>query len=82
MKAPPRGMSAWPGIIERYREFLPVSAKTPVITLLEGNTPLVPAPRLAEATDPFAPSTERQILTAIGVVVVFLVWRFGDDRGA
>jgi len=45
-------MSAWPGIIERYREFLPVSAKTPVITLLEGNTPLVPAPRLAEATDP------------------------------
>ena len=45
-------MSAWPGVIERYREFLPVSAKTPVITLLEGNTPLVPAPRLAEATDP------------------------------
>ncbi|MBI3628172.1 MAG: threonine synthase [Candidatus Rokubacteria bacterium] len=43
---------AWPGIIERYREFLPVSAKTPVVTLLEGNTPLVPAPRLAEATDP------------------------------
>jgi threonine synthase len=48
----PRGMSAWPGVIERYREFLPVSAKTPVVTLLEGNTPLVPAPRLAEATDP------------------------------
>ena len=45
-------MSAWPGIIERYREFLPVSAKTPVVTLLEGNTPLVPAPRLAETTDP------------------------------
>jgi len=45
-------MSAWPGVIERYREFLPVSVKTPVVTLLEGNTPLVPAPRLAEATDP------------------------------
>ena len=45
-------MSAWPGVIERYREFLPVSAKTPVVTLLEGNTPLVPAPRLAETTDP------------------------------
>jgi len=45
-------MNAWPGIIERYREFLPVSAKTPVVTLLEGNTPLVPAPRLAETTDP------------------------------
>jgi threonine synthase len=45
-------MNAWPGVIERYREFLPVSAKTPVVTLLEGNTPLLPAPRLAEATDP------------------------------
>jgi len=31
------------GVIERYREFLPVSEKTPVITLLEGNTPLIPA---------------------------------------
>src|SRR5262247_1543727 len=45
-------MTAWPGVIERYRSFLPVSASTPVVTLHEGNTPLVPAPRLAEATDP------------------------------
>src|SRR5438128_6611631 len=45
-------MRAWPGVIERYGDLLPVSAKTPVVTLLEGNTPLVPAPRLAEATDP------------------------------
>jgi threonine synthase len=44
-------MSAWRGIIEQYREFLPVSDKTPIVTLCEGNTPLVPAPRLAEATD-------------------------------
>ena len=44
--------NAWPGIIERYRRYLPVTDKTPVVTLLEGNTPLVPAPRLAEATDP------------------------------
>jgi threonine synthase len=29
------------GVIERYRKFLPVSEKTPVITLLEGNTPLL-----------------------------------------
>jgi threonine synthase len=42
----------WPGVIERYREFLPVSELTPVVTLHEGNTPLIPAPRLAEATDP------------------------------
>jgi threonine synthase len=41
----------WPGVIERYREFLPVTEKTPVVSLLEGNTPLIPAPRLAEATD-------------------------------
>jgi threonine synthase len=31
------------GVIERYREFMPVSDKTPVITLLEGDTPLIPA---------------------------------------
>ncbi len=37
----------WPGIIEAYRDALPVSANTPVVTLLEGNTPLLPAPRLA-----------------------------------
>ena len=43
---------AWPGVIERYREFLPVTEKTPVVSLLEGNTPLIPALRLAEATDP------------------------------
>ncbi|MDI6873606.1 threonine synthase [Candidatus Solincola sp.] len=33
----------WHGIIEAYREFLPVTDKTPVVTLLEGNTPLVEA---------------------------------------
>lgn len=37
------------GIIERYRKYLPVSKKTPVVTLLEGNTPLIPAPKLAVA---------------------------------
>jgi len=44
-------VSAWAGVIERYRDFLPVTSRTPVVTLFEGNTPLVPAPRLAEATD-------------------------------
>jgi threonine synthase len=29
------------GLINKYREFLPVSDKTPVITLNEGNTPLI-----------------------------------------
>jgi len=33
----------WRGIIEEYREFLPVSSETPIITLREGNTPLIKA---------------------------------------
>lgn len=42
--------TAWPGLIEAYRDRLPVTANTPVVTLYEGGTPLVPAPRLAERT--------------------------------
>jgi threonine synthase len=38
----------WPGIIEAYRDRLPVTAATPVITLREGGTPLLPAERLSE----------------------------------
>ncbi|MBE3581537.1 MAG: threonine synthase [Thermoanaerobacteraceae bacterium] len=37
----------WPGVIAAYKEFLPVNEKTPFITLLEGNTPLIPAPNLS-----------------------------------
>jgi len=33
----------WRGVIEAYRGFLPVGESTPVVTLLEGNTPLVEA---------------------------------------
>jgi threonine synthase len=29
------------GVIDRYREFLPVSASTPIVSLGEGNTPLI-----------------------------------------
>lgn len=36
------------GVIERYREFLPVTDATPVISLGEGNTPLIFSPRLSE----------------------------------
>lgn len=43
-----RSRPEWPGVIEAYREFLPVSPSTPVVTLLEGNTPLLPAPNLQE----------------------------------
>ncbi|OLE20640.1 MAG: threonine synthase [Cyanobacteria bacterium 13_1_40CM_2_61_4] len=39
---------AWRGVVEEYRAFLPVGDDTPVVTLLEGGTPLLPAPRLSE----------------------------------
>jgi threonine synthase len=38
----------WRGVIEEYRSFLAVDDDTPVVTLLEGGTPLLPAPRLSE----------------------------------
>ena len=42
-------MSAgWPGVVEAYRAMLPVTESTPVVTLLEGGTPLLPAPRLSD----------------------------------
>jgi threonine synthase len=40
----------WRGVIEEYRDRLPVDASTPVVTLGEGGTPLVPARRLSETT--------------------------------
>lgn len=36
----------WCGVIEHFKEFLPVSDKTPIITLYEGNTPVVKAENL------------------------------------
>ena len=42
----------WRGLIEEFRAYLPVSDSTPVVTLQEGNTPLIPAPRLAAAIAP------------------------------
>jgi threonine synthase len=40
----------WRGLIDAYRDRLPVGPETPVITLHEGNTPLVPAPVLSRRT--------------------------------
>jgi threonine synthase len=40
------------GLIEQYRAYLPVSAATPVVSLLEGNTPLLPAARLSAQLGP------------------------------
>lgn len=44
------GTTLYTGLIERYRDRLPVSAKTPVISLAEGNTPLIRLNRIAENT--------------------------------
>ena len=38
-------------LIERYRELLPVDASTPVVSLGEGGTPLVPLPGLSARLD-------------------------------
>ena len=43
-------MTGWRGIIEAYRDRLPVTESTPVVTLYEGNTPLLPAPVLSART--------------------------------
>ncbi|MBA3339979.1 MAG: threonine synthase [Geodermatophilaceae bacterium] len=48
---PPAGRrEPWRGVIDAYRDRLPVTDATPNITLHEGNTPLLPAPGLSERT--------------------------------
>ncbi|MFH1562323.1 MAG: threonine synthase [Nitrospirota bacterium] len=42
-------MNDWQGIITEYKDFLPVNDKTPIITLKEGNTPLIEAKNLSQA---------------------------------
>ncbi len=42
----------WRGVIEEFRKFLPVTEQTPVVTLCEGNTPLIQASRLAKRICP------------------------------
>ncbi|WP_184584014.1 threonine synthase [Lipingzhangella halophila] len=41
---------AWRGVVEEYRDRLPLTANTPVVTLCEGGTPLVFARRVSEFT--------------------------------
>jgi threonine synthase len=40
-------MIKYRGIIQRYKEFLPITDKTPIISLCEGNTPLIFSPYLS-----------------------------------
>ena len=46
-----KGAHQWRGVIDEYRKRLPVSSKTPVITLREGGTPLVKAETLSAMLD-------------------------------
>lgn len=41
-------MEPWHGLIEQYRDFLPVTEETPVVTLNEGNTPLIRASHIQD----------------------------------
>ena len=48
--APPiAAAAAWSGVIHRYAAHLPVTAATPIITLHEGNTPLIRVPNFVAA---------------------------------
>ena len=46
-----KGAHQWRGVIEEYRDRLPVSSKTPVVSLREGGTPLVYACVLSAMLD-------------------------------
>lgn len=41
----------WRGVIEEHRDRLPVSRDMPIVTLLEGGTPLIPAPHVSELVE-------------------------------
>jgi threonine synthase len=47
LQRPQEKAGQWQGLIENYRHLLPVSEETPVITLYEGNTPLIPLPTIS-----------------------------------
>lgn len=38
----------WKGLLEEYKEYLPITEKTPMLTLHEGNTPLIQLPKLSK----------------------------------
>src|SRR5256714_3529181 len=53
-------------LVERYRDRLPVTDRTPVVSLGEGSTPLLPAPRISERLG----------------VEVFLKWEGANPTGS
>jgi threonine synthase len=72
----------WRGIINEFREFLPVAGGLPAVTLLEGNTPLIPSRFFAqklnrqcevyfkcEGTNPTASFKDRGMTVAVSQAV-------------
>src|SRR4051812_12472025 len=49
MKAAIHSAERWQGVIYRYAEYLPVTDATPIVSLNEGNTPLIHVPNFVEA---------------------------------
>jgi threonine synthase len=45
----PAARPRWQGVIQQYAAYLPVTASTPIVSLEEGDTPLVPVPNFVEA---------------------------------
>ncbi|MEB1809017.1 MAG: threonine synthase [Bacillaceae bacterium] len=41
-------MSQWKGLLEEYKQFLPINENTPMLSLREGNTPLIPLENLSK----------------------------------
>ncbi|WP_100331227.1 threonine synthase [Bacillus xiapuensis] len=41
----------WEGLIKKYKEFLPVTENTPELSLMEGNTPLIPLVNISKKLD-------------------------------
>src|SRR5690554_5978360 len=41
-------MNGWQGLISNYKQFLPVTEKTPALSLMEGNTPLIPLQSISD----------------------------------
>ena len=56
----------WRGLFEEFRDRLPVNDSTPVITLHEGNTPLVPAPAASLTTGAWTSGVEPSLSETTG----------------
>ena len=60
----PADIAQRPPTLWRYRELLPLPLDAEPVTLGEGMTPLLPCPRLGEATGPVEPLRQGRIATA------------------